>query len=66
MGLSHVPLGVAVDGSGNVYIADCLNNAIKEWTAANNNITTLVSMGLNDPNKAWQWIARAMFTSPIL
>ena len=32
-GLSS-PSGVAVDGSGNVYIADTGNNAIKEWNAA--------------------------------
>ena len=34
---------VAVDGSGNVYIADTGNNAIKEWVAASNTVTTLVS-----------------------
>ena len=28
------PYGVAVDGAGNVYIADTGNNAIKEWNAA--------------------------------
>ena len=43
------PSGVAVDGSGNVYIADTGNNAIKEWVAANNTVTTLVSSGLNRP-----------------
>ncbi len=43
------PYGVAVDGAGNVYIADTSNNAIKEWTAANSNITTLVSSGLANP-----------------
>ncbi len=40
------PYGVAVDGSGNVYIADSGNNAIKEWVAASNTVTTLVSSGL--------------------
>ena len=40
---------MAVDGAGNVYIADTGNNAIKEWTAANSNVTTLVSSGLVDP-----------------
>ena len=43
------PAGVAVDGVGNVYIADSGNNAIKEWTAANSNVVTLVSSGLNGP-----------------
>ena len=40
---------MAVDGAGNVYIADTGNNAIKKWTAANNTVTTLVSSGLNMP-----------------
>jgi DNA-binding beta-propeller fold protein YncE len=43
------PFGVAVDGAGNVYIADTYNAAIKEWTAANNTVTTLVSTGLYFP-----------------
>ena len=43
------PAGVAVDGSGNVYIADAYNNAIKKWTAANNTVTTLVASGLSNP-----------------
>jgi DNA-binding beta-propeller fold protein YncE len=46
----NAPVGVAVDGTGNVYIADTGNNAIKKWTAANNTVTTLVSSGLSDPN----------------
>jgi DNA-binding beta-propeller fold protein YncE len=40
---------VAVDGAGNVYIAIPGHNAIKEWTAANNIVTTLVSSGLSIP-----------------
>jgi hypothetical protein len=47
-GLSY-PDGVAVDGAGNVYIADSGNSAIKEWAAANNTVTTLVSSGLGYP-----------------
>jgi hypothetical protein len=42
------PTAVAVDAAHNVYIADGGNNAIKQWTAANSNVTTLVS-GLNTP-----------------
>ncbi len=38
--------GVAVDGAGNVYFADGGNNAVKEWMAASNTVTTLVSSGL--------------------
>ncbi len=44
-----VPIGVAVDGSGNVYIADVGNQAIKEWSAATQQATTLVSLGLTSP-----------------
>lgn len=43
------PGGVAVDNTGDVYISDTGNNAIKKWTAANNTVTTLVSSGLNLP-----------------
>ena len=43
------PSGVAVDASGNVYIADSGNNAIKEWNAATQTLSTLVSSGLNTP-----------------
>ena len=38
-----------MDGSGNVYIADSGNNAIKEWSASTQQVTTLVSSGLNHP-----------------
>jgi hypothetical protein len=40
---------VAADGSGNVYIPDYGDNAIKEWTVASNTLTTLASTGLSDP-----------------
>jgi DNA-binding beta-propeller fold protein YncE len=48
-GLSH-PMGVAVDGSGNVYIADWGHHAIKEWVATSNTVITLVSSGLYYPS----------------
>ena len=38
-----------MDGSGNVYIADTNNNAIKEYNASTQQVTTLVSSGLNTP-----------------
>jgi sugar lactone lactonase YvrE len=44
------PYGVAVDGSGNVYIADSQNSVIREWNASTQLMTTLVSSGLNDPS----------------
>ena len=49
-GVLASPAGVAVDGSGNVYIADSNNNAIKEWNASTKAVTTLVSTGLFQPN----------------
>ena len=63
LGIVH-PDGVAVDGAGNVYIADTGNSAIKKWTAANSNVTTLVSSGSGYSLVAWRWTARAMFISP--
>jgi streptogramin lyase len=42
-GLSN-PTGVAIDNSGNVYIADNGHLAIKKWTATNNTVSTLISM----------------------
>jgi len=44
------PLGVAVDGSGNVYVANSGNSAIDEWSATTQQSTTLVSSGLNSPS----------------
>jgi uncharacterized protein (TIGR03437 family) len=38
----NVPLGVAVDAAGNVYIADTYNNVIRKVTAATGIITTAV------------------------
>ena len=43
------PTGVAIDSSGNIYIADAGNNAVKEWNATSQQVTTLVSSGLNNP-----------------
>ena len=43
------PSATAVDGAGNVYIADHNNSEIKEWHAATGTVTTLVSTGLKFP-----------------
>ena len=48
-GLSS-PSGVAVDGAGNVYIADTGNNAIEQWMVASNTLNTLVATGLFSPS----------------
>ncbi len=39
------PCGVAVDGAGNVYIADTGNNKLEKWTAASQTFTTLFPSG---------------------
>src|ERR1700691_4648920 len=56
----NAPHGVGVDGQGNVYIADAYNNAVEEWSPATQQLTPLVSSGLNF---LWRSIDRAMFIS---
>jgi uncharacterized repeat protein (TIGR01451 family) len=41
----HYPLGIAVDGSGNFYVADTGNNAIRK-VAANGIVTTVAGTGV--------------------
>jgi sugar lactone lactonase YvrE len=48
-GLSGLYGGVAVDGSGNVYIADSGYGKIEQWSAATQQVTTIVPSGLTDP-----------------
>jgi hypothetical protein len=43
------PAGVAVDGNGNVYIADTFNHALKKWSPAAKTVSTLAS-GLSRPD----------------
>ncbi len=43
------PGSVAVDGAGNVYIADIINNAVRKWTAASGTVTKLFASGLGGP-----------------
>ena len=40
---------MAVDGAGNVYIADANNNAIKKWDASTHKVTPVLSSGLHGP-----------------
>jgi sugar lactone lactonase YvrE len=41
----NIPLGVAVDGVGNIYIADALNSRIREVAASTGIITTVAGSG---------------------
>jgi hypothetical protein len=56
----NAPTGVAVDGNGNVFVADSANNLVKEIVAGtggdaagvvspNSTVNTILSTGLNDP-----------------
>jgi DNA-binding beta-propeller fold protein YncE len=40
------PTGVAVDSSGNIYIADTQNNRIRKVSAATGNISTIAGGGI--------------------
>ena len=44
----QLPVGIAVDGAGNLYIADSANNAIREVTS-DGNIRTIAGLGPNAP-----------------
>ena len=44
----NFPLGVALDSSSNVYVADMNNHRIRKMTVAVNNVTTLAGSGINN------------------
>ncbi len=51
------PYGVAVDGSGNILIADSENFVLREVSASTGNISTFAGVTEPDPNHAGQMIA---------
>ena len=70
------PRGVAVDGSGNVYVADTLNSTIRK-VSPEGVVTTLAGMAESagsadgtgaaarfNPPTAWRWIGAGTSTSP--
>ena len=71
------PASVFVDSSADIFIADNLNNVIREVTAATMKITTVAGTGaagamgdgglatlaqLDSPTGVWGWIQQAMFS----
>jgi len=50
-GSYYIPAGLAVDGSGNLFVADDYNNAVKEILAAGNYTTVdTIGSGFNHPS----------------
>ncbi len=65
----NFPAGVAVDGSGNVFVADTSNSAVKEIVAVNGIIPASPTIktwaaGSTTP-VAWPWTGAATSSSPI-
>ena len=58
-----IPIGLAFDTAGNLYVANAGNNTITKVTPAGVT-STFVSSGLNDP-QAWHLTRQATSTSPI-
>ena len=51
----NTPNGVAVDGSGDIFIADTLNNVVREVTASTGTITTIAGVGTAAQQAAGGW-----------
>jgi uncharacterized protein (TIGR03437 family) len=62
--LLEYPTGVAVDGSGNLYIADYGNNKIRKVTAATGIITTVAGTGIYGYSGDGGPAASAQLSSP--
>ncbi|HTB06214.1 MAG TPA: gliding motility-associated C-terminal domain-containing protein [Bacteroidia bacterium] len=58
------PIGVAVDGSGNVYIGDAGNNRVRMVSASSGNITTVAGVGFGGYNGDGGSATGAELTTP--
>jgi DNA-binding beta-propeller fold protein YncE len=60
--LFYYPAGLALDGAGNLYIADSYNHSIRKWNISSGNVTTVAGTGksgvVNGP------LLQAQFDSP--
>lgn len=56
------PYGVAVDSSGDMFIADYSNSVIREVSAATGNISTFAGVTVPDPNHAGHLIGLAAYS----
>jgi hypothetical protein len=59
--LNH-PYGVAVDGSGGIFIADYNNTVIREVSASNGSISTFAGVAVPDPNHMGHMIGLPAFS----
>lgn len=50
--LLNLPMGIAVDASGNIYIADSSNNRIRKVDAISHNISTVAGATVNNVDNA--------------
>ena len=59
------PFGVAVDGSGNLYIADTGNDRIRKVDASTGNISTVAGVGTNGFSGDGGAATSAQFSAPV-
>ena len=56
------PSGVAVDGSGNIFIADNKDSVIREVSSSTGNISTFAGVTVPDPNQTGHLIGLAAYS----
>jgi hypothetical protein len=60
----NTPNGVAVDGSGDIFIADTLNNVVREVSASTGTITTIAGVGTAGSTGSGGLATNALLTAP--